>query len=72
MQSIKSPNKKPFYIYLAGVIIAMFLINSVLLPFLTRRYIKQVDYSTFLNMVESGEVGTVQLEDDYITFSDKI
>ena len=71
MQNLKSPDKKPIYIYIIGVIIAMFVINSVILPALMRRNIKDVDYSTFLNMVESGQVGKVQLEDDYITFTDK-
>ena len=64
-------NKKPYMVYAAIVIIAMLLLNAFVVPAIARRNIREVDYSTFLNMVSNREVEAVQLESNYITFTDK-
>ncbi len=71
MGNIKSPDNKPIITYLIAVVIGLLLLNAFLLPAIAGRNIKEVDYSTFLNMVTNREVSAVQLESDYITFSDK-
>ena len=38
---------------------------------MTRHAIKNVDYSTFLNMVKNEEIAVAQIESDYIYFEDK-
>ena len=71
MQEVKKPNKKPFIFYYLIVILAIFLINSILVPKIAQRAIKEVDYGTFMKMTYDGNIGFVQLEDNRILFTDK-
>ncbi len=71
MGNAKQPDKKPFIAYVIGVIVIMLLLNTFLVPAIVRRNIKEVDYSTFLNMVANKQVEAVQLDSDYITFTDR-
>ena len=71
MGTAKQPDKKPIIMYIVIVVAAMILINAFLVPAIMSRKIKDVDYSTFLSMVSNKEVAAVQLESDYITFTDK-
>ena len=50
MQEVKQPNKKPFIFYYMIALLAIFLINSLLVPKLAQRAVKEVDYGTFMEM----------------------
>lgn len=47
------------------------LVNSLLLPRLAEKQIKEVDYGTFLDMIEARQIDEVQIESNQIIFSDK-
>ncbi|NLJ59129.1 MAG: ATP-dependent zinc metalloprotease FtsH [Tissierellia bacterium] len=57
--------KKPFIYYYMVVMLVLILINGAILPYIQRLQSKviEVDYGTFLNMVESGEVTTVKIDE---------
>lgn len=70
MKEVKRP-KKPLIFYYLIVLIVMMLLNSLLFPRLLKQKVETVDYGTFLNMVSEKQVDTVQIEGDYIYFTDK-
>ncbi len=49
----------------------MILLNTFLFPSILKQQIEEVDYGTFLNMLDEKEVAVVQVEQDYIYFTDK-
>ena len=51
--------------------LVMMLLNSLLFPKLMRQQVENVDYGTFLGMVDEKQVAMVQIEGDYIYFTDK-
>ena len=55
-------NRKPLIFYYLIALCGILLLNGLLLPMLTRGAITEVDYSTFLSMLDSKQVGTVQVE----------
>ncbi len=63
-------NRKPLIFYYLIALCGILLLNGLLLPMLTRGAITEVDYSTFLSMLDSKQVGTVQVETDVIYFTD--
>ena len=71
MQEVKQPNKKPFIFYYMIALLVIFLINSLLVPKLAQRAVKEVDYGTFMEMTYNGEIGYVQIEDNQIVFTGK-
>ncbi len=71
MNTIKDRDNKPLIIYAVIVVVAMLLINIFLVPAMNARQIKDVDYSTFMTMMEQKNISKAQLEDDYIKFQDK-
>lgn len=70
MNEVKSP-KKPLIFYYVVVLIVLFLLNSLLVPYLASRQIQEVDYGTFMQMTEDGEIGEVEISDNEILFTDK-
>ena len=48
MQEVKQPNKKPFIFYYMIALIVIILINSLLVPQIVQRAVKEVDYNTAL------------------------
>ena len=63
--------KKPLMFYYAVVIIVLVLLNTLLVPSLAERSIKEATYDEFLNTLESGSIEEVNLEDDVIYYSVK-
>lgn len=63
------PPKKPMLFYYAIVIVAMLLINTFLMPALLPNRIKEVPYSTFLEMLAEKQVKEAGLKDTSITFN---
>ena len=69
MQEMKPP-KKPFVFYYVIALVVLLLVNFLLIPQLKSRKVQEVDYSTFLNMVDQGQVGYVNIGENQITFTD--
>ena len=70
MKEVKSP-KKPLIYYYAIVLLVLMVFNSLILPLIAKRQIKEVDYGTFMTMTEKGEIGKVEIESNQILFTDK-
>ena len=69
-QPPKDPKKKLWVGY--AVILAIVILSNIFLyPALLQAGVKSVNYSTFLQMLESKELATVQIEDQQIYFVDK-
>ena len=69
-QPPKDPKKK-LWIGSAVILAIVILSNVFLFPALMQASVKSVNYSTFLQMLESKELATVQIEDQQIYFVDK-
>lgn len=70
MKEVKSP-KKPLIYYYTITLAVLILFNLIVTPLLAQGQVNDVDYGTFMTMVEEGNVGKVQVDDDEITFTDK-
>ena len=69
MKEVKSP-KRPLIYYYAITLVILILFNFLVLPLLGDT-VKEVDYGTFMTMIEEKNIGKVQVEDSEITFTDK-
>ena len=69
MQQVKKP-KKPLIFYYVIVLLVMIVLNTLVVPSFLKHQIQEVDYGTFLTMLDDKQVGTVQVEDDAIYFTD--
>ena len=66
--------RKPFIYYYMIVLLVLIIFNALVFPYMQKLQSKiiEVDYGTFLTMVEAGEVTKVELDDSQIAFlSDK-
>ena len=70
MQEVKRPKKPLIYFYVA-MILAIFVFNCLVVPYLAGKAIEDVDYGTFMTMTENGEIGKVQIQQNQIVFTDK-
>ena len=43
----------------------------IVAPLLTSAAVKEVDYGTFMKMIENKEIGSVEVSDSQIVFTDK-
>ena len=66
MKQVQKP-KKPLIFYYLIALAVLFLLNFLLVPMISGRNVKEVDYGTFLNMVEERKVSTVELDGDSMT-----
>mgnify|MGYP005942840699 FL=1 len=71
MQEVKQPNKKPFIFYYMIALIVIILINSLLVPQIVQRAVKEVDYNTFMQMTYDKQIDEVQIQDNQIVFTAK-
>ena len=71
MNEVKSPKKPLLYYYLL-VMLAVLLFNLLAMPWISEHQIKEVDYNTFVSMVEKKEIGKVDIQeqDNRILFTD--
>lgn len=67
MKQFKPPKKSILYYYGVTLLIIL-LLNSLLLPAVFNRSVKEIDYGTFLTMVEEGKVKRVEIESNYLMF----
>ena len=63
-----NPKKPLLYYYLIAIAI-IFLFNAFILPTYMKMQITQVDYGTFLKLIESGHVTSVEVQDTLIAFT---
>ncbi|MGD9569388.1 MAG: ATP-dependent zinc metalloprotease FtsH [Sedimentibacter sp.] len=65
--------KKPFVYYYGIVLIIIIILNALVVPYLNKMNSKiiEVDYGTFLTMVENGEVTVVEIDDKQVAFLSK-
>ena len=70
MNEVKKP-KKPMIFYYCIVLAVLLLFNFLIMPSLQQLRIREIDYGTFLTMIENKEIGEVQVEDNRILFTDK-
>ena len=71
MQEVKQPKKKPFIFYYMIALIVIILINSLLVPQIVQRAVKEVDYNTFMQMTYDKQIDEVQVQDNQIVFTAK-
>ena len=62
MKEVKSP-KKPLIYYYCIVLLIVFLFNLLVTPLMSSNQVKEVDYGTFMDMIDDKDIGTVQVED---------
>ena len=70
MKEVKSP-KKPLIFYYCVVLLIILLFNAIVTPMLSKNQVVEVDYGTFMDMIEEKSIGAVQVEDNQILFTDK-
>ena len=70
MKEVKSP-KKPLIYYYGIVILVLILFNLIVSPLLMKAQVTEVDYGTFMKMIEDQNIGQVEVGDSQIIFSDK-
>ena len=72
MNEVKKP-KKPLISYYCIVLLILILFNSLAMPWFMEHQIKDVDYGTFIQMTEDGQVGHVNIKEqsNTIVFTDK-
>ena len=69
-QQPRDPKKTTGIVY-AVILAVLLLLNFWAFPAMMKGQVKQVDYGTFLNMLEGGELSTVEIQDQQIYFVDK-
>ncbi len=71
MNEVKSPKKPLLYYYLL-VMLVLLLFNLLSMPWISEHQIREVDYNTFVSMVEKKEIGKVDIQeqDNRILFTD--
>ena len=70
MKEAKSP-KKPLLFYYGVVLAVLLAFNMIVSPLLLERQVTEVDYGTFMRMIDDKDIGEVQMDDSEILFSNK-
>lgn len=70
MKEVKTPKKSLFYYY-AIVLIVIMILNAFVFPSILGPKVKDVDYGTFITMLEEQQVKEVEIEENQIIFTDK-
>lgn len=72
MNEVKKP-KKPLIYYYTIILLILILFNFLIVPEISQRRIREVDYGTFMTMTEKKEIGEVEIQEDenQILFTDK-
>ena len=66
-QQPRDPKKTTGIVY-AVILVVLLLLNFWAFPAMMKGQVKQVDYGSFLNMLEGGELSTVEIQDQQIYF----
>ena len=70
MKEVKEP-RKPLLYYYGIVLLIVLLFNLLVGPLLSQQQVVGVGYGTFMDMIDEGNIGLVQVEDTQIIFTDK-
>ena len=70
MKEVKTP-KKPLVFYYVIVLLALLVFNLIVSPILLNAKVQEVDYGTFMKMIEEKNIGSVEVDDSEIVFTDK-
>lgn len=70
MKEVKAP-RKPLLYYYGIVLLVLILFNMLVTPLFYRNVITEVDYGTFMSMIEDGEINQVEVDDTQILFTNK-
>ena len=70
MKEYKTPKRPIMYYYFIGLLVLMFL-NYFVFPQFMKHQVKEVDYGTFLTMVNEGKVNEVEVSTEEIVFTEK-
>ena len=70
MKEVKSP-KKPLIFYYGIALLVIVLFNVIVSPLLVKARVTEVDYGTFMSMIEQKKIGNVEVDDDQIIFTNK-
>ena len=70
MNEVKQP-KKPLIFYYCIVMLVLLLFNLLAMPRILDAQIIEVDYGTFMQMIEDKEIGQVEFQTNQIVFTDK-
>ena len=62
MNEVKSPKKPLIFYYLVAMLLVM-LFNFIAMPWLSQYQIQEVDYNTFVDMTEKGEIDQVEIQE---------
>lgn len=63
-QDPKIPKRSPYLYYAIAALVVMMLLNVFVMPKVNNAQITQVDYSTFLQMIDDGKVDAVELDEE--------
>ena len=55
MKQINTP-KRPWIFNIIIAAIVLLLLNTLIVPYITEQFVKEVDYGTFIDMLEAGEI----------------
>ena len=61
MKEVKSP-KKPLIYYYSIILLIVLLFNLIVSPLLMKNQVTEVDYGTFMRMIEEKNIGEVEVE----------
>ena len=72
MNEVHSPKKPLIFYYMVAMLLVM-LFNFIAMPWLSQYQIQEVDYNTFVEMTEKGEIGRAEIQeaDNRILFTSK-
>ncbi len=66
--NIKKDNKRNTYTFYAAMFGLFLLLSTVVMPSIINSNLTEVDYGTFLKMLDAGEITTVQVEESYLYY----
>ena len=64
----KKDSRKPLIVYYVISLVVVLLLNTLLFPQIERYSVKQVEYSEFLQMLEDGNIKSVEIDQTTISF----
>mgnify|MGYP000042013725 CR=1 FL=1 len=70
MNEVKSP-KKPVLMYYVIIFLLVILFNSAVMPAWREQQVKEVDYSTFMNLTDEKKIDKVEVDENQILFTEK-
>ena len=67
LNEVKTP-KKPLIYYYGVMLLILLWFNFLVVPYLFRQQVTEVDYGTFISMTENKEIGQVEIQNNQILY----